>query len=342
MAGQQVSTGRVWTIVLAAGEGSRLGSITVDAAGHHVPKQFCSLHGGDSLLQETLARARSISEPEHICVVLAADHRHWWQRMDLGLPEDNLLCQPCNRGTANGLLYPLIAILQRDPDARVVVLPADHHIQKETVFRRALHDAARGAEQSDEAVLMLGIEPEFADPELGYILPQPGEAAGRGPERVSGFIEKPARPRAQELIARGALWNAFILAGSARALLGLFQRRMPGHVRGFQTLGEWLSDPPALASYYATLDSRDFSRDVLPGNEALLRVQRVPSCGWSDLGTPGRLVRVLRRKPPVASPSGPVFVDLSSRVAKVNRGWFPLTLDAVPPSALSAKAALSA
>lgn len=336
MAGQQESTKRVWTIVLAAGEGSRLGSITVDAAGRHVPKQFCSLHGGDSLLQDTLARARCISEPEHICVVLSADHRHWWQRMDLGVPENNLLCQPCNRGTGNGLLYPLIAILQRDPEARVVVLPADHHIQKESVFRRALRDAARGAWESDNAVRMLGIEPEFADPDLGYILPHPGQPGVDGLEGVSGFIEKPSRPRAQELIARGALWNAFILAAPARALLRMFQRRMPGQVRGFQTLGEWLSDAPAMASYYATLDTRDFSRDVVPGNESLLRVQRVSGCGWSDLGTPSRLVRVLRRKPQAVNPSGPVFVDLSSRVANANRGWFPLTIDAVSQSALNA------
>lgn len=339
---QQASSSPVWSIVLAAGEGSRLGSITVDAAGRHVPKQFCSLLGGDTLLQDAIARASCVSAPDRLCAVVAADHREWWQHMDLGIPEANLLCQPCNRGTANGLLFALSAILRRDPEARVVVLPSDHHIHKEAVFRQALRSAAEAACQPGAPVVMLGIEPEFADPELGYILPTTTAGGNDEAAPVSGFFEKPSRPRAQELIAHGALWNAFVLAAPAASLLRLFLRRMSGHVRGFATLGEWLTDPAALASYYATLDTRDFSRDVVPGNEAMLRVRRVPSCGWSDLGTPGRLVRVLRRRPRSTGGGRPVFVDLSSRVASAHRGWFPLSRDAGSPSAANAAGALRA
>lgn len=317
------SDDRVYTIVLAAGEGSRLGSITVDSAGRHVPKQFCSLYGGATLLQATLARARCVSDPEHTFVVLAVDHRQFWARLDLEVPQRNFLCQPCNRGTANGLLLPLVAILQRDPEARVLVLPADHHVRREGVLRGALRAAVRSAWRMKDRVLMLGMEPELADPDLGYILPQAGTADEDGVEAISAFFEKPSRPCSQALIARGALWNAFILAAPARALLAMFQRRLPGHVHGFQSLGEALAEPWALAHYYSTLASRDFSRDVVPGNEALLRLQRVARCGWSDLGTPGRLVSVLHRRPLPERAAGTVFIDLSSRVAEARRSGCP-------------------
>jgi mannose-1-phosphate guanylyltransferase len=68
-----------WAIVLAGGEGSRLHSLTTDNSGNTVPKQFCSLRGGQSLLNEALQRAASIVEPDHICVIVAAQHRRWWE-----------------------------------------------------------------------------------------------------------------------------------------------------------------------------------------------------------------------------------------------------------------------
>jgi mannose-1-phosphate guanylyltransferase len=72
---------QVWAIVLAAGAGTRLRSLTDDGAGNAVPKQFCSVSGGESLLAQTLARARSIVDSERIMMIVSAAHAQYWRNM---------------------------------------------------------------------------------------------------------------------------------------------------------------------------------------------------------------------------------------------------------------------
>ncbi len=75
-----------WALVLAAGEGSRLRSLTTTASGQAVPKQFCSLQGGPSLLQEALQRAAAIAPLQRTCSIVAAQHRRWWEAPLYHLP----------------------------------------------------------------------------------------------------------------------------------------------------------------------------------------------------------------------------------------------------------------
>ena len=100
-----------WALVLAAGSGTRLQSLTADASGASVPKQFCSLNGGPSLLEEALERAAVAACPEQTIVVVAAEHRRHWQHALTDLRPHNVIVQPRNRGTANGILLGVSAIL---------------------------------------------------------------------------------------------------------------------------------------------------------------------------------------------------------------------------------------
>jgi len=285
-------------LVLAAGEGSRLRSFTTTASGVVVPKQFCSLRGGSSLLHKALNRALRIAPTERICTIVASQHRRLWTEPLRWLPAANVIVQPQNRGTANGILMPLLHILERDPNARILVLPSDHYVRDEPTLSRSLRHAAEQLRWRWDEILMLGITPEEADPELGYIVPGGGD--GRGALHVTHFVEKPHAVQARELIGRGGLWNAFIIAAAAPALLALYQRRCPdivsemrGAVRG-EAEG---SGPTAIRALYERLAPLDFSRHILEGHEATLRVLPVPQCGWSDLGTPDRVVKALGRPP---------------------------------------------
>ncbi|HEX7375159.1 MAG TPA: sugar phosphate nucleotidyltransferase [Steroidobacteraceae bacterium] len=283
-----------WAIVLAAGEGRRLSSLTT-ANGVAVPKQFCSLNGGPSLLQEALERAGRVAPPRRVCTIVAAQHRRWWSAPLAALPAENVIVQPENRGTAIGVLLPLLRLELRDPRGRVVLLPADHHVRDEDTLARTLRDASRQLRHDTGDLLLLGIEPDEADPELGYIVP----AAEAGEIRaVDRFVEKPVAALATDLVAQGAVWNSFIIVAQLQAMLRLYERRLPELVTELRravrrdavtgTLAE-------VASYYADLPMLDFSRDVLEGQEDHLRVVTVPSCGWSDLGTPHRVAAALRR-----------------------------------------------
>src|SRR5271156_2014543 len=205
-----------WALVLAAGSGSRLRSLTTTAAGVAVPKQFCSLRGGASLLEETLRRARRAgAHPGRILTVVAEQHRQWWDSPLHSMLTENVIVQPENKGTATGLLLPLVNLVQRAPHATVLVLPSDHFVRKPAVLIRAMHQAMRLADVDRRHVYLLGLTPEEIDPELGYIVPAAeGAASLASPVRL--FVEKPPLETARRLVQAGALCNAFILAASAR------------------------------------------------------------------------------------------------------------------------------
>jgi mannose-1-phosphate guanylyltransferase len=201
--------------------------------------------------------------------------------------------QPHNRGTAHGILLPLLRIAEMDPDATVVLLPADHHLRHEEILVESLRQSADLASADAEAIYLLGIEPDEADPELGYILPASSPRRGSapcGPAPVAHFIEKPSRAQAHALIEQGALWNSFIMAASVRALLNLFGAAFETARNAMLTL-----EGAQLDEAYQHLRPVDFCRDVLSGNESSLRVLPVPQCGWSDLGTASRVESTLRR-----------------------------------------------
>jgi len=285
-----------WALVLAAGEGSRLRALTT-TNGVAVPKQFCSLHDGPSLLQEALHRAEAVAPRQRICTIVAEQHRRWWEGPLWSLPSQNIIVQPENRGTAAGLLLPLLHIEARDPQARVVVLPSDHYVRDEATLARSLRNAATKIRAERDEIFLLGIGPDEADPELGYILPSSGDGANGF--RVAQFVEKPPTVLARSLIERGGLWNAFILAASVRAFVRVFEQRYPQIVADMRRVVEQdranPQEPLATADLYGRLPELDFSRHVLEGAEQALRVLPVPSCGWSDLGTPKRVAEALRR-----------------------------------------------
>src|SRR5450631_898234 len=288
-----------WALVLAGGEGSRLHTLTTTASGIVVPKQFCSLAYGPSLLTQSLIRAGSVAPIIQTCAVVVTRHKWWWDQPLRSLPKENVFVQPENKGTAYGVLLALLRLEARDPRANVVMLPADHYIRHEFIFARSLREVAELSARTEDAIFLLGADPEKADTELGYILP-----AGRKsdtPTAVLSFVEKPDSVRVGELLKAGALWNMFIIAGSVQALLALYERSHQSSVALMRAaIGGGKSratHAPSLAEVYQQLPTADFSRDLLEPQASRLQGLRVPSCGWNDLGTPKRVIETLRTLP---------------------------------------------
>lgn len=315
-----------WALVLAAGEGSRLRQLTTTAAGTSVPKQFCSLHGGVSLFEQALRRASVVATAAQTCAVVANQHWIWWQAVAHGLPFGNIIVQPSNCGTANGILLSLLHILARDPDAHILILPSDHYVREERILGAALEEAMRQLRLHPRELLLLGFSPQEPDAELGYILPRT-DASGNT-LGVDRFVEKPSLAGARQIIEQGGLWNGFIMAAKARGLLALYRERRPELLEQMRTCVQQalLGDRDSLTRLYARLPTVDFSRDILQGQEAKLRVLPVANCGWNDLGTVGRVEHVLRQSPRLAR--GPFeqrdgFLDLSTQYELLRRRPMP-------------------
>ena len=281
-------------IVLGAGDGTRLSALTT-RGGIAVPKQFCMLNGGPSLLQLALRRAERVVGARNVTTVVASSHARWWEKDLRGMSDLRVVLQPHNRGTAAGVLLPLAAVHRQDPDATVFIVPSDHWVSDERVLARKLERAGDVVEAEPDTVALLGIEPDSAEPGYGWILP--GRATAPGVFRVDTFVEKPALAAALELLASGAVWNSFLLVARARTLWSLYEQRLPELLERMQRVLA-LGDPARAAGarrLYAELPVHDFSRDVLAGAEDALRLLRVPECGWTDLGTPERVAACVER-----------------------------------------------
>jgi mannose-1-phosphate guanylyltransferase len=130
---------QTWAVVLAAGSGTRLSSLTVGGDGAAVPKQYCSLTGGGTLLDDALQRAAGVGDPARIAAVVAAGHRRWWLPVaGTALDRDRLFEQPRNRGTAIGVLLAALHVHQRAHDAAMVFLPSDHYVRDERVLATSI------------------------------------------------------------------------------------------------------------------------------------------------------------------------------------------------------------
>ena len=286
-------TGQLWAVVLAGGEGTRVSALTRGAAGEPVPKQYCAFGSDEPLLRWALRRAAAIVPRSRILVVVAEHHRRFWRHTLIDLPRENIIVQPRNRGTAPGILLPVLDIvLHRDRDARVLVLPADHHVGSEAVLRRALFAAGHGGPPSERAARTAGhgrggrrsrvrLDPAFLPPVEG-----PSSCA---------FVRREAFPgeRAVKWRASGALVNSFIFASRGRTLVRLYEDALPELLRPFVPVVLAGDREERLRELYDEIPSRDFSRAVLERCAASLAVLAVPPCGWSDLGTPSRLERFL-------------------------------------------------
>src|SRR5258707_197331 len=270
-----------WALVLAGGEGSRLHPLTTTASGVVVPKQFCSLGYGPSLLTQSLIRAGTVAPIIQTCAVVVTQHKWWWDQPLRSLPQENVFVQPANRGTAHAVLLALLRLEARDPRANVLMLPADHYIRHEFLFARSLREVAELSARTEDAIFLLGADPERADPELGYIIPAIQKC--RKPTGVLSFVERPDSSRLAELLKTGALWKMFIISASVQAPLALYScshqssvALMRAAVGGNKSRGP---HRPSLAEVYQRLATVDFSRGLLEPHPPTLQGLSRPSGG---------------------------------------------------------------
>jgi mannose-1-phosphate guanylyltransferase len=260
--------GSLWAIVLAGGEGMRLRSVTRRIYGDDRPKQFAALVGARSLLRQTLDRVGALIPPERTVVVTLTSHARYVEADLREAPRPHVLAQPCDRGTAAGVLLPAHWIRNRDADATVVVFPSDHFVLEESAFMCHVADIARAARHHPERIVLLGAEPTEPEPEYGWI--EPGEPVGvtaRGPlNLIRRFREKPSPAEAARLFQGGCLWNMFVFAAKVSALIEAGRTCVPLLDDRLVRLGLFLgtqSEPWALRQAYALAPRASFSQSVL-------------------------------------------------------------------------------
>lgn len=278
-----------WGIVLAGGDGVRLKGLTEIISGDSRPKQFCPLFGGRTLLEDTMQRTEAIIPAARVIVSLAEEHSRWYLREAAVRPAQRIV-QPANRGTAPAIAHSLLSINAVGEDAVAAIFPSDHHYAIEPVFRYAVESAFDYAQEYGDSIVLLGAQAEY--PETGYGWIEPGSPAGApGVFRVDRFREKPPLEIAEDLLARGAVWNTFVMVGKVSAFLELLESSLPDLMSVLKKSRLWEGRETHIGnSVYQSLPASDLSRHVLSQAADSLVTLRMGQAGWSDLGEPERVL----------------------------------------------------
>lgn len=295
----EVQRDRLWSIVLAGGEGSRTREFIKRELGVTKPKQYCSFVGTRSLLQHTIDRADQLSWPAQRVVVAARGHRHHALSQMDDRSQGTLLFQPENRGTAPGVFLPLTYVFAKAPEATVVIYPSDHFVYPESAFNRAIAEGIALADELSDRLVLLGASPHGPETDYGWIRPGnpvPGTRLCRAHD-AAYFIEKPTKNTAESAFRSGALWNTFIVMGKVKTLWGLGWRYLHEMMVPFVELWDSLGkgeEEMVLHRIYRDMPTFDFSRDLLEVASKRLAVMKLEGVMWSDWGSPHRILDTLR------------------------------------------------
>ena len=286
-------------IILAGGEGQRLRAFIRALVGEERPKQFCAIVGDDTLLDQTRRRARMLVDDERLLTVVTAAHERFYVPALAGIAPETIVVQPAGRGTAPAILYALLRLDASAHRGPVVLFPSDHYVSDDAAFIASVGDAVDAARRHPDRVVLLGIPPDRADVQYGWI--EPGEhlsgTDGGAVHAVRRFWEKPARAISDRLRGAGGLWNSFVLVAERESLAQLIRRAAPGLWRAFHplaTLAGTRVEPAAARAVYRTLHPVDFSREILETDPSSLAVLPVSRIVWNDLGEPDRVLATRR------------------------------------------------
>ncbi|MDX2414269.1 MAG: mannose-1-phosphate guanylyltransferase [Bacteroidales bacterium] len=277
-----------YIVIMAGGIGTRFWPLSRNKK----PKQFLDiLNDGTSLLQDTVNRFEGLCPIENILIVTSEAHKDLVKEQ-VGIPENNILAEPMRRNTAPCIAYAAFRIYSRDPDAIMVVSPADHYIKEEDKFRKDIEESFRFVEQTD-ALLTLGIRPDRPETGYGYIQANMKKKV-EGFDclmKVKTFTEKPSKELANVFLTSGDFfWNSGIFIWKAATIIDAFEKYLPDI---FTTFDEFRNDfgtereDDIIGRVYSECSSISIDYGIMEKADKVY--VRCTEFGWSDLGTWGSL-----------------------------------------------------
>ena len=278
-------------IIMAGGVGARFWPMSRQ---NH-PKQFIDILGtGETLIQSTFRRFEKVCPPENIYIVTNEIYKEEVLKQ-LPVTEEQVLCEPTRRNTAPCIAYANYRILERNPDANIVVAPSDHIIQKEENFTEVITSALAATAENDW-LLTLGIRPSRPDTGYGYIQYDDtiGYKKDQRIKKVKTFTEKPQIDMAKQFLASGDfLWNSGIFIWRLKTILAAFDTHLPDVNELFSAgIGKYATkeEDAFIKETYTMCKSISIDYGVMEKADNVYVL--ASDFGWSDLGTWGSLYEI--------------------------------------------------
>lgn len=272
----------IYAVIMAGGAGTRFWPKSRISK----PKQFLKLFGNQTMIQKTVGRLKGFIEPEDVMVITNGDYLTHVQDQLPELRESFLVGESVARNTAPCVAAATALLYRENPDAVMIVLPADHEISDEMEFLRILKSAARSADK-DEALLTIGIEPDRPETGYGYIhraAERGGEYFGKDIYDVLKFEEKPNLERAEQFLKSGDyLWNSGIFIWKVKTIKEAFHDYLPEVHKSMEVLIGSECKKEDIDRFYHSCPSISVDYGIMEKAE---KVKVVPgSFGWNDVGS---------------------------------------------------------
>ena len=275
----------VYAVIMAGGSGTRFWPSSTKK----LPKQFLSLFGDGTMIQNTAKRIEPIIPQERILVVTNDRYVDLVKEQLPKVPDENIVGEPVAKNTAPCVAIAAEMLFRKDPDATMVVLPADHHITDPNAFNEYLKAAINKAESGNYLVTM-GIKPNRPETGYGYIHGnrEVSETFNKmSVHPVHAFKEKPDLNTAKSFLESGDYyWNSGMFIWSVKSVLQAFKSFLPEMYELVKKTGPALytSDHTnAIDQFYLSCESVSIDYGIMEDAENVFVVPG--EFGWNDVGS---------------------------------------------------------
>ena len=273
-----------YALILAGGSGTRFWPLSRNSK----PKQLLNLFGDGTLLNQTISRLEGLVPLENILILTNSLQVDAVREIAPMLPAENIFAEPAKRDTAPAVALGIGLVAARNPDAVMMVLPADQLIQDVAAYQSVMTDALTIAESSD-GLVTIGLRPTWACPSYGYIergdrASIPGISVEHPPFEVKRFREKPNPELAEQFLAAGGFsWNAGMFVWSLPTVIKQLTKHAP-------QLSGFISELRRAGDLKATVDAQFPKLTPISIDYALLecadRVLNIEATfDWDDVGS---------------------------------------------------------
>jgi mannose-1-phosphate guanylyltransferase len=276
----------IYAVVMAGGVGSRFWPLSRERR----PKQLLRIGGSGTMIQNTVSRISPLVPPERVFVVTNEKQKDTLKEQLQALPEDHILVEPVGRNTAPCIGLAALWIQQLDPEALMVVLPADHLIQDVDAFLATLRSAIEVAGETN-GLLTVGIRPTRPETGYGYIQideeQSPDKYREEGIYRVKTFAEKPNLETADKFLRSGDfVWNSGMFIWSVGTVLDEIELHIPDLSEQLKKVGQSIGSlvyKKHLETAYGLIRSISIDYGLMEKARNVYVVRG--DFGWSDVGS---------------------------------------------------------
>jgi mannose-1-phosphate guanylyltransferase len=282
----------VYAVILAGGHGTRFWPRSRKKR----PKQLLDIIGSESMIRITLARIEPLIPKNHILIVTNHEQAPLISEHLPQIKPQNILAEPFGRNTAPALALAATYLVMKEPDSVMVVLTADHLIQKQSAFLSLLQEGIKMARKG-EYLITLGIKPTFPETGYGYIQTDEGFKGSKTCFKVRRYVEKPDRKTAEQYLKDGRyLWNSGMFIWKTQTFWNALERFLPSIHHSFDQLRDQFgrSDfSQSLEQVYQNIESISVDYGIMEKSNQVLVIPA--DIGWNDVGSWTALEQIMEK-----------------------------------------------